>query len=206
MKILEDLHAFLWHDPSSNNCNTYFINGPQKILVDPGHEHLFGHVRESLADLSLTPSDIDLVIITTPWTMHSDMAVYAMEHGKHVASEVPAAATVKECWRLVETSERTRKHCIMLGNTCYMEFPLLTLNMARQGLFGELVHGDCAYIADKRGNPLAQSGGAEYLNLPGGLPAGSRQDGAVAQLGERVNGIHEVSGSIPLGSTNGKLQ
>jgi hypothetical protein len=26
--------------------------------------------------------------------------------------------------------------------------------------------------------------------------------GAVAQLGERVNGIHEVSGSIPLGSTN----
>jgi predicted dehydrogenase len=96
--------------------------------------------------------DIDLVIITTPWYMHTEMAVYAMEHGKHVASEVPAAATVKECWQLVETSERTRKHCMMLANTCYMEFPLLTLNMAREGVFGELVHGDCAYIANKMGN------------------------------------------------------
>ena len=32
--------------------------------------------------------------------------------------------------------------------------------------------------------------------------AGFPNEGAVAQLGERVNGIHEVSGSIPLGSTN----
>lgn len=64
MKIFEDLYAFLWLDPSANNCNTYFINGPKKILVDPGHEHLFGHVRDNLADISLTPSDIDLVIIT----------------------------------------------------------------------------------------------------------------------------------------------
>jgi len=64
MKIFEDLYAFLWLDPSVNNCNTYFIDGAKKILVDPGHEHLFGHVRDSLADLSLTPSDIDLVIIT----------------------------------------------------------------------------------------------------------------------------------------------
>lgn len=96
--------------------------------------------------------DIDLVIITTPWYMHTTMAVYAMEHGKHVASEVPAASTVEECWQLVETSEKTRKHCMMLGNTSYMEFQLLTLNMARQGVFGELVHGDCAYIANKMAN------------------------------------------------------
>jgi predicted dehydrogenase len=96
--------------------------------------------------------DIDLVIITTPWYMHTNMAVYAMENGKHAASEVPAASTVEEAWQLVETSERTRKHCMMLGNTCYMEFQLLTLNMARHGVFGELVHGDCAYRANKMGN------------------------------------------------------
>jgi len=96
--------------------------------------------------------DIDLVIITTPWYMHAEMAVYAMEHGKHVASEVPAAGTVEECWQLVETSERTRKHCMMLENYCYMEFQLLILNMARQGVFGELVHGDCGYIANKMRN------------------------------------------------------
>ena len=74
-------------------------------------------------------SDIDLVIVTTPWYMHTEMAVYAMEQGKHVASEVPAAATVEEAWMLVETAERTRKHCIMLENYSYMPFQLLMLNM-----------------------------------------------------------------------------
>lgn len=90
--------------------------------------------------------DIDLVYIATPWDMHTPMAVYAMEQGKHVAIEVPAAVTLEECWQLVETSERTRKHCMMLENCCYDFFELLTLNMARQGYFGEVIHGEGAYI------------------------------------------------------------
>jgi len=71
-----------------------------------------------------------------------------MEHGKHVAIEVPAATTIEECWQLVDTAERTRKHCMMLENTCYDFFELNTLNMAQQGLFGEVVHGEGAYIHD----------------------------------------------------------
>ena len=97
-------------------------------------------------------SDIDLVIITTPSYMHAEMAVYAMEQGKHVASEVPAAHTVDECWQLVETSERTKKHCMMLGNYAYLEFQLLTLNMARKGFFGEVVHCEGAYNTSKMNN------------------------------------------------------
>ena len=78
MKIFEDLYAFLWLDPSANNCNTYFIDGAKKILVDPGHKHLFGHVRDNLADLSLTPSDIDLVIITHAHPDHMEgVALFA---------------------------------------------------------------------------------------------------------------------------------
>lgn len=91
-------------------------------------------------------ADIDLVYIATPWSLHTPMAVYAMEHGKHVCVEVPAAKTIDECWQLVETSERTKKHCVILENCCYDFFELLTLNMARQGLFGEMVHGEGAYI------------------------------------------------------------
>jgi len=90
--------------------------------------------------------DIDLVYISTPWNMHAFMATYAMEHGKHVAIEVPAATTIEECWQLVETSEKTRKHCMMVENTCYGFFELQTLNMARQGFFGDIVHGEGAYI------------------------------------------------------------
>ena len=94
--------------------------------------------------------EIDLVYICTPWAWHTPMAVHAMESGKHVAVEVPAAKTVDECWQLVETSERTKKHCMQLENCCYDFFELLTLNMARQGLFGEIIHGEGAYIHDLR--------------------------------------------------------
>lgn len=90
--------------------------------------------------------DVDLIIISTPWHLHTPMALYAMEAGKHVAIEVPAAVSIEECWQLVETSERTRKHCMMLENCCYDFFELLTLNMVRQGFFGEMVHAEGAYI------------------------------------------------------------
>jgi len=90
--------------------------------------------------------DIDLVYIATPWSLHTPMAVYAMNHGKHVCTEVPSAKTLDECWQLVETSERTKRHCMILENCCYDFFELLTLNMARQGLFGDIVHGEGAYI------------------------------------------------------------
>lgn len=92
--------------------------------------------------------DIDLVFIATPWEQHTPMAVYAMNQGKHVCVEVPAAKTVEECWQLVETSERTRKHCMMMENDCYGFFQLLMLNMVRQGFFGEIVHAEGAYIHD----------------------------------------------------------
>jgi hypothetical protein len=92
--------------------------------------------------------DIDLIYTATPWELHTPIAVYAMEHGKHVATEVPAAITIDECWQLVETSEKTRKHCMMLENCCYDFFELLTLNMARNGFFGDIIHCEGAYIHD----------------------------------------------------------
>jgi len=64
MQILDRLYAFIWSDPTANNCNTYLVDSEKRILVDPGHYHLFGNVRENLARLSLSPRDIDLVIVT----------------------------------------------------------------------------------------------------------------------------------------------
>lgn len=90
--------------------------------------------------------DLDLVYIVTPWLLHTPIAVYAMEHGKHVAIEVPAATTLEECWQLVNTSEKTRRHCMMLENCIYDFFELTTLNMAQEGLFGEILHVEGSYI------------------------------------------------------------
>ena len=99
---------------------------------------------------ALCESDLDLVYVTTPWKLHTPMALYAMEHGKHVAIEVPSAMTIDDCWALVETSERTRRHCMQLENCCYGEIEMLTLNLVRQGMLGELVHAEGAYIHDLR--------------------------------------------------------
>lgn len=108
---------------------------------------------------------LDLVYICTPWHLHTPMAVYAMEHGCHAATEVPAALTIDECWKLVETSEKTRKHCMMLENCCYDFFEMLTLNMVRNGMFGELVHAEGAYNHDLLGLNFAKNGYADMWRL-----------------------------------------
>ncbi len=94
--------------------------------------------------------DLDLVYISTRWNDHVPQAAYAMECGKHAAVEVPAATTLADCWKLVDTSERTRKHCVMMENCCYGQWELLALNLARKGMLGTLTHAEAAYIHDLR--------------------------------------------------------
>jgi len=118
----------------------------QKVLAEaerPPAKAFFGS-EEVWRDL--VALDLDLVYIVTPWRWHTPMAVHAMKNGKHAAVEVPASVTIEESWELVETSQKTGKHCMMLENCCYDFFELQTLNMVRQGVFGELTHAEGAYI------------------------------------------------------------
>jgi hypothetical protein len=94
--------------------------------------------------------DIDLVFNATPWRWHVPVCVEALETDKHTAVEVPAAITLEGCWRLVETAERTARHCVMMENCNYGRSEMMVLNMVRQGLLGELLHGEAAYIHDLR--------------------------------------------------------
>ena len=87
-----------------------------------------------------------------------------MECGKHVAIEVPAAMNIAECWQLVDTAEKTRRHCIMLENCCYDPFALTTLEMARQGVLGEIMHVEGAYIHDLRSMYFAEESEGGYHN------------------------------------------
>ena len=90
--------------------------------------------------------DIDLVYIATDWNHHYPVAKHAMEHGKHVAIEVPSAMNLEQCWSLIDLAERERLHCFILENCCYDYYELTALNMAQQGLFGEIVRAEGAYI------------------------------------------------------------
>ena len=118
----------------------------QSILAQANLPKAEGYVGEEAYKQLCERDDIDLIYIATDWVHHVPIAVYAMEHGKHVAVEVPAATSVEECWQLVDTSERTRRHCMMLENCVYDFFELTSLNMAQQGLFGEILHAEGAYI------------------------------------------------------------
>ena len=90
--------------------------------------------------------NVDVVYVAVPAYLHARIALYAMNAGKHVLVEVPAANTIDDCWRIVETSERTRRHCMMLENCCYGQDELLAWNLCHQGVLGSLSHAEGAYI------------------------------------------------------------
>ncbi len=112
------------------------------------------HAFESLA----ARDDLNLILIATPWNWHVEMAVCAMKHGKHAAVEVPAATSIEDCWKLVDTSEETRRHCIMLENCCYGYNETLILRMVHFGMFGDLLYGEGAYIHDLRAELFSDRG------------------------------------------------
>ncbi len=94
--------------------------------------------------------DLDLILIAAPWRYHAPMSIYGMQQGKHVASEVPIAYSLEECWQIVEVAENTRRHCIMIENCCYNGEELFVLNMIEQGVFGDVTHAEGAYLHDLR--------------------------------------------------------
>lgn len=128
------------------DINQQGIDKSQKYLSNAGRNKAVEYLGEESWRELCEREDIDLVYIMTDWKNHANMALYAMECGKHVAIEVPAAMTMDEIWALIDTSERTCKHCIQLENCVYDRFEITALNMAQQGLFGEILHVEGAYI------------------------------------------------------------
>jgi hypothetical protein len=102
--------------------------------------------------------ELDLVYTATPWEWHVPVMLAAMKHGKHAATEVPAAMSIDDCWAIVEAAEKYRKHCVMMENCSYDRFELMTLNMVRQGLLGEVLHGEAAYLHDLREVKFSKDG------------------------------------------------
>lgn len=102
--------------------------------------------------------ELDLVFTATPWRWHVPVCVAAMENGKHAATEVPAAYTLEDCWRLVETAEAREQHCVMMENCNYDRPEMLVFHLSRLGLMGEILHAECGYLHDLRAIKFADSG------------------------------------------------
>lgn len=157
----------------------------QKALKKAGRKEAIVYSKEEDWKRMCERDDIDLIYNATPWELHVPIALYAMDHGKHVAIEVPAALTVKDCWALVDKAEEKQLHCMMLENCCYDFFEMATLNMARQNLFGEIIHAEGAYIHDLRKekfNGYYKHWRLEYSKYHTGNPYPTHGLGPIAQI------------------------
>ena len=122
----------------------------EKLAVWQSKKPVLYHKSKTEWEKLAKRDDIDLVIIATPWDLHTPMAIYSMENGKHVGSEVPVASTIEDCWKIIETAECTQKHCMMMENCNYNEEELWVLNMIQEGVFGDITHTEGAYLHDLR--------------------------------------------------------
>lgn len=102
----------------------------------------------------IAQQNLDLVVVITPWEDHVPMSVAALNAGMHVATEVPAAISIDECWELVAAAEKSGRHCIMLENVNYGRPELTVLNFVRQGLLGEINYCEGSYEHDLRAERL----------------------------------------------------
>ena len=142
------------------------VEHAQKMVTDAGQSKPTGFTKGDWDFKNLNQLDLDIVYIATPWNWHVPMAVDVMKNGKHTAVEVPTASTMQECWDLVNTSESTRKHCVILENCCYGASEMMVLQMVRDGFFGEITHGEAAYLHDLRGILTANEGEGLWRRFP----------------------------------------
>ena len=123
------------------------IQEAQTLLSSLGCPEAKGYSREQIPEM-LASGEVDLVLICTDWYSHVPLACATMEAGLHVAVEVPAALTLEDCWRLVETSERMGRHYFPLENCCFDPFHLRTLALVAKGELGRIKHCSGGYIHD----------------------------------------------------------
>ena len=137
--------------PAICDIDDGMIDSALKILKDAGkpEPRVYKRGDEDFRNL-VKNEDLDGVYIATPWEWHHPMAIAAMKNGINVGTEVPAALTVRDCWDLVNTSEKTGMNCMIMENVCYRRDVMVVLNMVRQGLFGELLHCQGGYQHDLR--------------------------------------------------------
>ena len=95
--------------------------------------------------------DLDLVFTATPWEWHVPVLLAAMKNGKHAATEVPAAMFLDDCWAMVESAEKHRRHCVLMENCNYDRPEMMVFNIVRQQLLGEVLHAEGGYLHDLRG-------------------------------------------------------
>ena len=172
MQIANNIHAFMWKSMSANNCNTYLIDGPTRILIDPGHRHLFDHVHKGLKNLNLAIEDIGLIICTHAHPDHMEAV--------QLFNKMPTMITLhhKE-WHFLKTMDKQTRASIGLDvNSIAPDFFLKDGDVSVNGIDikvfytpGHSPGSICLYFPDQKilfSGDLLFKGGVGRTDLPGG--------------------------------------
>jgi len=172
MQITENIHGFMWKSMTANNCNTYLIEGPTRILIDPGHTRLFDHVLQGLLKLDLGLEDIGLIICTHA---HPDHIEAAQEFKKTAAM----TTLHHKAWHFIKTMAPNVRASLGFGsNTIEPDFFLKEGDISINNVDLKILHtpghspGSISlYLPDQKllfTGDLVFKGGIGRTDLPGG--------------------------------------
>ena len=141
------------------DINEDHANRASDLIVGAGFKKPTLYTRGETDFIRLCETeDVNLVYNATPWRWHVPICIAAMQNGKHAATEVPAAYTIEDCWKLVETAEKFERHCVMMENCNYGRSEMMILSMVRNGVLGDVLHAECGYLHDLRAIKFSSEG------------------------------------------------
>ena len=189
----------------------------------PGEQmDLSGIATYQSVDELLANPEIDLVDVTLPPALHEEVAIKALEAGKHVFCEKPLAMTTAGCDRMVSAA-RDADRKLLVGHVLPF-FPeyAWALKVAGSGEYGRLLGGSLKRVisdptwathfwdAEKTGGPLLDLHvhDAHFLRLMFGMPTGVTTCGtlrngipehwySIFDFADRGQFVHTASGAIP---------
>jgi predicted dehydrogenase len=142
-----DVQVIAMADP-----NPMMMASAQQMITKSGKKAAVEYGKGNLDYKNLLQrSDIDAVIIATPWEWHAPQVIDTLNAGKIPGVEVCGAIKLQDCWDMVNTSEKTKIPVMVLENVCYRRDIMAVYNMVRKGLFGEILHLQGGYQHDLRG-------------------------------------------------------
>ncbi|MGW6555539.1 Gfo/Idh/MocA family protein, partial [Streptomyces sp. NPDC055051] len=145
--------------------------------------------------------DVHLVDICTPGDRHAEIAVAALDAGKHVLCEKPLANTVAEAEAMAEAAERagSRGQVAMVGFN-YRRVPALALarRLVAEGRVGALRHVRLTYLQDWLVDP--------DFPLTWRLERQHAGSGALGDLGAHIVDLAQFLAGEPLVGVSAQLE
>jgi Predicted dehydrogenases and related proteins len=144
-------------------CDTYpdRVKAAEDIVFKKSKKRPFGEVDYKNV---IGRDDVDVVMVAAAWEAHIIISCEAMRQGKFVGLEVGGAYCVEDCFELIRAQEESGSYCMLLENCCYGKYELMAKNMARQGVFGTIVHCEGGYCHDLR-NEIANGDKNRHYRL-----------------------------------------